>query len=184
MNKKGFVFLESVVVLVVVAISLSAFLTTYTVLSNKSKANEYYDKTSDKYLLYAISSLGTTGIYNLNTTGIDDFYATKDNCYSTYLSNLYTSQTECSNMFEDSGLVYLYYVNNVTTALSYFNNPTAHYDNGTIDYMQTLKRNKNGEPIVYLIGVFKRDGHNYYASLIVNDGSGTTNYSGTMEMTE
>ena len=46
-DKKGFVFLESVIVLVVVAIALTGFMTTYTVLSNNAKRREFYDKTSD-----------------------------------------------------------------------------------------------------------------------------------------
>lgn len=169
-KKNGFVFLESVIVLVVVALALTGFLITYTVLSNNSRRKEHYDNTSDKYLLYAISSLGTTG--NNNFTSCGDFSVNIDTAYNSCISNrFYDNYTdehgnqvyEINNMFNDTGLVYLYYIDGdgLATKLQASSNPTTKYDNGTIEYMKTLDINKTN----YLIGVFKRSDKFYYASI-------------------
>ena len=165
-NKDGFVFLESVVVLVVVAIALTGFMTTYTLLSNQAKRREYYDKTSDKYLLYAISSLGTTG--NLNIPACGTFYCRNaSDCYDYCFKNFYASEAEVRNMFDDTGLVYLYYMNGnriqralmINETTNYY--PTQKIDNGSIEYIKTLDINKEN----YLIGVFRRSDKYYYASI-------------------
>ena len=170
-KKNGFVFLESVIVLVVVALALTGFLITYTVLSNNSRRKEHYDNTSDKYLLYAISSLGTTGNNNFTSCG-GDFSINIDTAYNSCISNrFYDNYTdehgnqmyEINNMFNDTGLVYLYYIDGdgLATKLQASSNPTTKYDNGTIEYMKTLDINKTN----YLIGVFKRSDKFYYASI-------------------
>ena len=64
MNKKGFVFLETIIILVLVTTALTTMLTSYTVITSKSREKEYYDRISDKYLLYSLSNLGATGIGN------------------------------------------------------------------------------------------------------------------------
>ena len=58
--KKGFVFMETIMVLIVVAVALAALLASYSMLTRKARQAESYDKVSDKYLLYAISTLGNT----------------------------------------------------------------------------------------------------------------------------
>ena len=60
MRKKGFVFMETIMVLIVVAIALAALLASYSILQRKARQAETYDKVSDKYLLYAIATLGNT----------------------------------------------------------------------------------------------------------------------------
>ena len=50
MKKDGFVFVESVTVLIVVALSLNMSLSSYELLSSKSKQRKSYDLASDKYL--------------------------------------------------------------------------------------------------------------------------------------
>lgn len=62
--KKGFVFIETIIVLMIVTVSLTLLFASYTLIKTKSKEKEFYDKISDKYLLYAISNLGTTASYN------------------------------------------------------------------------------------------------------------------------
>jgi len=164
-NKKGFVFLESVIVLVVVAIALTGFMTTYTILSNNAKRREFYDKTSDKYLLYAISSLGTSGNENILTCGT--FYAKRDDAYDLCFKNFYSSEDDVKSMFDDTGLVYLYYLDGNSIAQALTKNETANYyptrkfDNGSIEYIKTLDVNKDN----YLIGVFRRSDRYYYASI-------------------
>ncbi len=163
-NKKGFVFLESVIVLVVVALALTGFLTTYTLLSNRNKRREYYDKTSDKYLLYAISSMGTDGKNNYTTcspaNSVSMYRGNMGNCLTKFFAN----ETVATDMLDSTSLVYLYYIEDIEVALSGNNKPTEKYDNGAIEYMKTLPINKFN----YLIGVFRRSDRFYYASINLN----------------
>lgn len=62
--KKGFVFLETIIVLTVVTLSLTILLTSYTLITTKAKERENYDRVSDKYMLYTFSNLGTNTTYN------------------------------------------------------------------------------------------------------------------------
>ena len=167
-NKKGFVFLESVIVLVVVALALTGFMTTYRVLSNNAERRETYDKTSDKYLLYAISSLGTDGNNNLTTCGSSDnvsFNVNKDNAYDRCFKSFYKSSADVERMFNETGLVYLYYIRDISSALlsnaSTGYSPTKYFDNGVIEYIKTLDTTKSD----YLIGVFRRSDKYYYSSI-------------------
>ena len=172
-KKNGFVFLESVIVLVVVALALTGFLITYTIISNNARRKEHYDNTSDKYLLYAISSIGTSSTLNFtNCDGGGDFSINIDNArnscigthfYSNYVNAEEQRVYEIDEMFNDTGLVYLYYIDGdgLASKLKTSQNPTRKYDNGTIEYMKTLDINKTN----YLIGVFKRSDKFYYASI-------------------
>ena len=74
MKKKGFVFVESIVVLMVVALSLTVLISSYSLVTRKTKEKEHYDKASDKYLLYAISKLGTDDKcnYSISCTSIPE----------------------------------------------------------------------------------------------------------------
>ncbi len=168
MNKKGFVFMETIMVLIVVAVALAALLATFSLLQRKSKQAETYDKVSDKYLLYAIATLGnTSGTAYLNA---DNFTLTQNMC-STFdaernhpMSYVLTVK-ECEGIFNDYNLKYFYKVNSIQDVLDDKNNTTKTYDNGSIEYMKTLQREEGGEPIKYIIGVFYRNEKYYYASI-------------------
>ena len=205
MKKNGFVFVESVVVLVVVALSLSMLISSYSLVSRKTKEKEKYDKTSDKYLVYVLSKLGTDEIcnYSIGCTGLshkgisfraDSEVTSTYNCGTTKMGELLY---DCNQVFEDMGLVHVYVIENVRNELNDLNaagNPKGagelkaveKYDNGTIEYMKTLKKcndlntiDENGnfinnntdtakcnDPITYMIGVFERgNGDYYYASI-------------------
>ena len=64
MKKNGFVFLETVIILMLVTMALTTMLISYTLVTTKSYEKEFYDRISDKYLLYTISNLGVTNAYN------------------------------------------------------------------------------------------------------------------------
>ena len=76
-EKNGFVFVESVVVLVVVALSLSMLISSYALVKRKTQEKEYYDKASDKYLLYSLSNLGTDDLcnYGISCNNLSDVSA-------------------------------------------------------------------------------------------------------------
>ena len=180
-KKNGFVFLESVISLVVVALALTAFLKSYTNLANKSKQNEVYDNISDKYLLYSIANMGSSGSNKLyDVCSNSPFGASKDEIWllrkdkkeavanknmHCWTKNFFENDGARSKMFEDAGLVYFYYIENLDKdVLS--RDSTAIMDNGALQYVQTLSRNKS-----YCVGVFRRSGRYYYASIVIYDGT-------------
>ena len=207
MKKDGFVFMESIVVLVVVALSVATLISSYTLVSRVAKEKENYDKVSDKYLLYTLSKLGTDntcnygiGCSSLTFTGVN-FRADKDNSSEFFCEGTKTGEIliDCAKVFDDMHLVHLYVVNNIRNELNDLNadgsrktDPSEKaariYDNGTIEYMKTLKKcndanstDANGnfinnnkldtacnDPIIYMIGVFERGSGEYnYASIIL-----------------
>ena len=158
MNKKGFMFVESLTVLIVLALSLTLLITSYSLVVRKSKESEYYNLPSDKYLLYTLGNLGDDSvIYN------SPFVANKNNC-STYMSS---KVGECSKLFDDNNMVYFITIVGLNDTLRN-SNPTQLYDSPTIEYLKTLKRCSTTSSNCsdnYLVGVFYRNGYYYYASL-------------------
>ena len=205
MKKDGFVFVESVVVLVVVALSLAMLISSYSLVTRKTKEKERYDKTSDKYLVYVLSKLGTDEICNYGVEcdnlshkdisfRADNAPGTTYNCTTTKMGEILF---DCNQLFEDMNLVHLYVVQNIRNELNDLDSngePKARtelkavekYDNGTIEYMKTLKKcndvntiDENGNfinnnedtskcisPITYMIGVFERGNAEYYYASI------------------
>lgn len=194
MNKKGFVFVESIVVLVVVALSLAMLLSSYSLVQRKTKEKEFYDKSSDKYLLYAISDLGTsdTCSYSIRCKNGDtyedtinfradvDYYNKNGHenefyCKKTKLGRILYS---CEDVLRSMQVRSIYVVKDVSSALR-SSSATSIYDNGVIEYMKTLKKcndenttgtakrnNSCAYPIAYMIGVFDRGNNDlYYASI-------------------
>ena len=205
MKKNGFVFVESIVVLMVVALSLAMLISSYSLVTRKTKEKEKYDKASDKYLVYVLSKLGTDevcnygiGCTNLSNKDIsfraDNEVTSSYNCTTTKMGELLY---DCNQVLADMGVVHIYVIENIRNELNdldSFGNPKGtrdlkaveKYDNGTIEYMKTLKKcndlntidsngnyiNNNSDtskcnnPITYMIGVFERgNGDYYYASI-------------------
>ena len=191
MKKDGFVFVESIVVLVVVALSVALLISSYSLISRKTKEKEFYDTAGDKYLLYAISQLGSDETCNYAGVGtgtgecrVVDFVANSTNCASKKPGKM---MINCSKLFEDLNVKQLIVISNVREALASNSTALSDYDNGVIEYLKTLKacrdeneyREVNGkkyyvknsscnQPIRYLVGEFERDGNFYYASLELN----------------
>ena len=162
MNKKGFMFIETIVVLVVVALSLTSLLASYSLITRKVESRKHYDLPSDLYFVYSISKLGATKTVNYQNVGTD-FIVTRDNCQGSYMGQMVSN---CNQLFKDTNLIYFGVINDVDYALSQ-GNTTEKYDNGTIEYFKTLKkcRDKNcTDKIGYVFGVFYRTGNYYYAA--------------------
>lgn len=162
MKKNGFMFVESIAVLVVVILSLTLLLSSYSLVVRKSKEKNYYDLPSDKYLLYNIGNIGNvSSSYSVE----GQFVANINNC-STYLGD---RMSNCSQVFRDNNMVYYIVTYNLNNDLK--TGASSRYDSGTIEYLKTLKRCADEEPdtcnspIGYVVGVFFRNGKFYYASL-------------------
>ena len=192
MNKKGFVLLESIVVLVVVALSLSVLMTTFSLVSRKTEEKEYYDRSSDKYLLYSIMNLGTDDNCNYwsknvtcNSTSFSDinFQVSGSTCVEKngVAQKVGKIIPHCNELFQTFGISHLYVVNDIKSQLA-SDDLYELYDyqdgNGVIEYMKTLKKcadcefSDNGScdyPIPYMIGEFVRGGRTYYASVTFSE---------------
>lgn len=163
MKKNGFVFLETMVVLVTVVLSLSMLLISYTLLKSKTKETENYNKSGDLYILYNISTMGTNdeSNYQLKNT----FIVNRDNCNTVmgeYINN-------CSELFDQTYLVNFGIVKNIKTELN-SSNVVDKYDNGTIEFLKTLSRCKDSVKVCnqqknYMIGVFYRNNKYFYAAI-------------------
>ncbi len=161
MQKKGFVFVESIAVLVVIVLALTLFLSSYNVLVRKSKSKDYYDLPKDKYLLYSIANLGdNTQSFSSNAT----FLATKNNC-GTYLNE---RMTNCARVFNDYHLEQFLVVYDLKTTLESGSIKDVNgITSDIIEYLKTLKKSDGTNGINYIVGVFKRNEKKYYASLVL-----------------
>lgn len=159
MKKNGFVFIESVTVLIVVILSLTLLVASYSLAVRKSKENQNYNLPSDKYLLYSIVNLGNIPqVLNGNSS----FALDKSNCNAKLSDKI----SNCSKMFEENNLVYLIVVHDLKNELEH--GSPQNYNSGTIEYLKTLKRCEDQSCSIrksYVVGVFYRKGEYYYASL-------------------
>ncbi len=233
--KKGFVLIETIIVLMLVTMSLTMLISSYTLIKTKSLEKESYDKTSDKYLLYAISTLGTTSQYNYSSIAdigylsitpedcgnlqnsiytlsgdaispktncnanrthvnckffdIFNYDPTKANTSNTVITTAVKSETvadkpNCQTVLSQLNVVHIYVIPDVAAALKSAT-ATSIYDNGTINYLKTLRKcydsvyvEGEGEdkvvsdnpqtcedPVRYMVGVFQRYGKYYFASI-------------------
>ncbi len=167
MKKDGFIFVESIIVLVIVALSVAMLISSYSLISRKIKEKENYDKASDKYLLYAISKLGSDDSCNYSNPGskndvcrsdIVDFAVSATNCNLTKVGSM---MGDCAKEFEYLNIKHLYVISDVKKLLKNTSFPNRDedkyctsitdeggttvteceylYTNGVIDYLKTLK---------------------------------------------
>lgn len=195
MKKQGFVLVESVTVLVVVLLSLTMLYSSYALVTRKAKETENYDSASDKYILYSVSQLGTNKTRNYKSlvkslvNGEKYIKISSESCPNKInVKNITTDEfvTDYCKLFTELDIVKFYVVESVPHYLygaSGKNGDTTKiFDNGTIEYMKTLKMcssnvtegNKsvhdegkcpNSDDIKYIIAVFERNNEYSYASI-------------------
>jgi len=154
MKKNGFVFIESIAVLVVVALSLAMLIASYTLISSRTKQKENYDKSSDKYLLYAINNLVSSDectyakpcTINGASYGVD-MVASQTTCKNPGVKTK-ELMFDCEKVFKKFNIKNLYVIhdldytlNTVTKSAQDSKNIIAsELSNGTIEYIKTLKK--------------------------------------------
>lgn len=158
MNKKGFVFLETIIVLVIVVVSLSVVLTTFTTVVSKNKIRKYYNRTNDIYLLYNIFELTKIdGLSMLKSR--EDFFVNTNEC-----NNIFGDYLEdCEKLFDDFNIESIGYTSNISSVLDEYKN----YDNGMIEFLKQLKKREENNNIKYIYASFNIDNEYYYASVRV-----------------
>lgn len=151
MKKRGFVLLESIIVLVVVTLSLTMLLSTYSLVSRKTKEKEYYEKASDKYLLYSFNNYGTDKNNNYSKivgsiSNSRDVYTIKpEDCKgkAELKDKIFkvsgVTENVCESVLKELNLKKVYLVKDVNAVLEYDNNKN-NLENGTIEYMKTLEK--------------------------------------------
>ncbi len=167
MNKKGFVLLETVVVLIVVVVSMLGLYASYSFIFKNLEKSKYYDNINDVYRVNVfykmIKSAGNPTVENGYTI------IRKSNCTAKL------QDSNCETLFDELDVEYLIYndvrVNNIinkNTNLCAGNSSNQNCLNNTdINYMKTLEQNYS-----YIIGVFSSDDGSdnyYYCSLRVDD---------------
>ena len=146
MRKKGFIFLETISILMVVALSLTILLASYTLVYTKAKQHKYYDLPRDLYTLYAVANLVDTSSIGSDVVMVSNSSSCEmvDGKYTV----LGVTIKNCGEFMNDT-----------------------YFDNVTIEYLKTLPRcyeqkcTKTSPGRKYLLGIFKRQNKYYYASI-------------------
>ena len=169
MKKDGFIFVETIVVLVMVVLSLTMVLSSYSLVIRKNNINKYYDRPNEVYALYYIMKLGTTDSDNY-ISPLTEFYVSKSECDT--VMNGYLD--DCETVLNDMNIQYLGIISSIEEELK---NPYK-YTNGVIEFLKHLQKEEvttteEGEEVTkelpYAIGVFYINRKYYYASLIIEE---------------
>lgn len=168
MNNKGFIFLETISILMVVALSLTILLASYTLVYTKAKQHKYYDQPRDLYALYAVANIIDTSTLDSNVVMVSNSSSCekvdgKDTILGKSIEN-------CSDFMNDFNMTTFAVIEDLNSELYKKSNDT-YFDNVTIEYLKTLSRcyekkcTEDSKGRKYLLGIFKRQGKYYYASI-------------------
>jgi len=152
-NKKGFVLLETAVVLIVVVIAMLGLYATYSFVFKNLKQSSKYENINDLYKLNVFYGLMENYQFPSGLT-IGFVIINSSNC-STYFND-----SNCSSIMSDLGFSYFIYTeDNIDDIL--FSDPTGNgLSNTDINFFKTLETNYH-----YLIGVRNDSGEYYYISM-------------------
>lgn len=148
--KKGFVFVETLVVLVVLLVTVVGMFGMYTRINSDIESRKYYDNISDIYKTDILRSLVKLETLKGSTSYIE---ITGNNC-NTYMNS--SCNSVMSSLKVEKVIINLTNINSLI--LSEENN----LKNSMREYLKTI--NKDGN-IRYIIVNYKYNDNNYYASL-------------------
>lgn len=178
MKRNGFIFMESLTVLVVTLLATTLLLSSYSLYVRKAKEKESYNLPSDRYQLFNIAKLGRENNYNISESNFianrREYNATS-NPYGCEKTPIGERLSDCRQVFIDNNLVYYILINDIGEELEK-TDITTKYDSGTIEYLKTLKKvtvskySSHEKTNGYIIGVFYKDGTYRYASIPLQYG--------------
>ena len=153
-NKKGFVLLETAVVLIIVVIAMLGLYSTYSFVFKSLKQSAKYDNIDDLYKLNIFYRLmKSKGFPEVDSTGY--IKITSSDCTT------YFGDSNCSSLMSDLGFNYFIYVGtDIDGVLAAGRNNLTNLYNTDINYMKTLEFN-----FEYLVGVKVIDNEYYYVSM-------------------
>lgn len=149
MTKKGFVFIETIIVIVLLSVGIASMYSLMSNITTDIKMRKYFDNISDLYKTNIIRNNT-----NKNLTGSTYLEITKDNCTSYMCSN-------CNSLLTDLEVERV--VINFTNLDNIINSDTT-LPNSLNEYLKTINSYKTSK---YIIVNYKYNNKNYYASLEV-----------------
>lgn len=154
MKKKGFVLLETLIVLVVVVVSMLGLFLTYSFVFKNLKQGKHYDNINDVYKLNIF--FGVLKDKNPLPSTDNSGFVLIDSSNCTYYFD-----SNCSKLYLKVGFDKIIYTSSDLNTI--LNNPSG-LDNTDINYIKKLEHGYS-----YLIGVYEKNGEKYYASLKVSE---------------
>ncbi len=149
MTKKGFVFIETIIVIVLLSVGIASMYSLMSNITTDIKTRKYFDNISDLYKTNIIRNNT-----NKNLTGSTYLEITKDNCTSYMSSN-------CNSLLTDLEVERV--VISFTNLDNIINSDTT-LPNSLNEYLKTINSYKTNK---YIIVNYKYNNKNYYASLEV-----------------
>lgn len=149
MTKKGFVFIETIIVIVLLSVGIASMYSLMSNITTDIKMRKYFDNISDLYKTNIIRNNT-----NKNLTGSTYLEITKDNCTSYMSSN-------CNSLLTDLEVEKV--VISFTNLDNIINSDTT-LPNSLNEYLKTINSYKTNK---YIIVNYKYNNKNYYASLEV-----------------
>ena len=149
MTKKGFVFIETIIVIVLLSVGIASMYSLMSNITTDIKMRKYFDNISDLYKTNIIRNNT-----NKNLTGSTYLEITKDNCTSYMNSN-------CNSLLTDLEVERV--VINFTNLDNIINSDTT-LPNSLNEYLKTINSYKTNK---YIIVNYNYNNKNYYASLEV-----------------
>ena len=149
MTKKGFVFIETIIVIVLLSVGIASMYSLMTNITTDIKSRKYFDNISDLYKTNIIRDN-----VSKNLTGTTYLEITKDNCTSYMSSN-------CNSLLTDLEVERV--VVNFASLDNIINSDTT-IPNSMNEYLKTINTYKTNK---YIIVNYKYNSKNYYASLEV-----------------
>lgn len=149
MTKKGFVFIETIIVIVLLSVGIASMYSLMSNITTDIKTRKYFDNISDLYKTNIIRNNT-----NKNLTGSTYLEITKDNCTSYMNSN-------CNSLLTDLEVERV--VINFANLDNIINSDTT-LPNSLNEYLKTINSYKTNK---YIIVNYKYNNKNYYASLEV-----------------
>lgn len=148
-NKNGFVFIETIIVIVLLSVGIASMYSLMSNITTDIKMRKYFDNISDLYKTNIIRNNT-----NKNLTGSTYLEITKDNCTSYMSSN-------CNSLLTDLEVERV--VISFTNLDNIINSDTT-LPNSLNEYLKTINSYKTNK---YIIVNYKYNNKNYYASLEV-----------------
>lgn len=149
MTKEGFVFIETIIVIVLLSVGIASMYSLMSNITTDIKMRKYFDNISDLYKTNIIRNNT-----NKNLTGSTYLEITKDNCTSYMSSN-------CNSLLTDLEVERV--VISLTNLDNIINSDTT-LPNSLNEYLKTINSYKTNK---YIIVNYKYNNKNYYASLEV-----------------
>lgn len=149
MTKEGFVFIETIIVIVLLSVGIASMYSLMSNITTDIKMRKYFDNISDLYKTNIIRNNT-----NKNLTGSAYLEITKDNCTSYMSSN-------CNSLLTDLEVERV--VINFTNLDNIINSDTT-LPNSLNEYLKTINSYKTNK---YIIVNYNYNNKNYYASLEV-----------------